>query len=222
MTRWEPDARDRLERAALELFAEQGFAQTTVPQITKRAGLTTRSFFRHYADKREVLFRGDDEIPATIATLMASRPPGLSLMDLIIWGDETMARNVLGHQRDYLKARHAIIETDTGLKERELRKQNALAEAIAHALSDQGLDPLTATLAGKVATTISSTAVERWLEATDPRPLVDYITDARKTLDHLLTDKTPWHEPGTRQSASIKAAAPSPPPSHRSRFTTTP
>jgi len=222
MTRWKPDARDRLGRAALELFTEQGFAQTTVPQIAKRAGLTTRSFFRHYADKREVLFRGDDEIPARIATMMASRPPGLSLIELIIWGDETVARNVLEDQRDYLKARRAIIATDTGLRERELRKQNALAEAIAQALSDQSLDSLTATLAGKVATTISSTAVEQWLEATDPRPLVDYVTEARKTLDHLLTDKTPWHPPATRQSASIKAAAPSPPPSHRSRFTTTP
>jgi len=210
MTRWKPDARDRLGRAALELFTEQGFAQTTVPQIAKRA------------DKREVLFRGDDEIPARIATMMASRPPGLSLIELIIWGDETVARNVLEDQRDYLKARRAIIATDTGLRERELRKQNALAEAIAQALSDQSLDSLTATLAGKVATTISSTAVEQWLEATDPRPLVDYVTEARKTLDHLLTDKTPWHPPATRQSASIKAAAPSPPPSHRSRFTTTP
>ena len=62
VARWSPDARGRLERAAFELFAEQGFAATTVPEITARAGLTTRTFFRHFADKREVFYAGD-EIP---------------------------------------------------------------------------------------------------------------------------------------------------------------
>ena len=69
VSRWRPDARERLEHAALELFAEQGFAATTVPEITARAGLTTRTFFRYFADKREVLF-GGAEIPAS--------PPGSS------------------------------------------------------------------------------------------------------------------------------------------------
>jgi AcrR family transcriptional regulator len=194
VTRWEPDAGDRLQRAALELFTEQGFAQTTVPQIAERAGLTTRSFFRHYADKREVLFKGDDEIPEAVGALMASRPPGLSLMELIIWGVETMARNVLGQQRDYLTVRRAIIATDDGLQERELRKLTALATAIARALQDQGLDALTATLAGKTATTISSTAIEQWLNATDQRPLVDFVAQARQAFTSLVTDQTPWRD----------------------------
>ena len=58
MGRWEPDARGRLERAAMELYIERGFEQTTVTEIARRAGLTQRTFFRHYADKREVLFAG--------------------------------------------------------------------------------------------------------------------------------------------------------------------
>jgi AcrR family transcriptional regulator len=88
--RWQPDARERLERAAIELFAQQGFAATTVPQITARAGLTTRTFFRHFADKREVLF-GGDEIPALATRLMAEAPPSLDPMTLIVGGLKTVA-----------------------------------------------------------------------------------------------------------------------------------
>jgi len=73
MSRWQPDARGRLERAAVELFTEQGFAATTVPQIAARAGLTTRTFFRHFADKREVLFAGDEELPALVARGMRQK-----------------------------------------------------------------------------------------------------------------------------------------------------
>lgn len=68
MSRWEPDAYGRLERAALDLFAEHGFDQVTVPEITARAGLTTRTFLRHSADKREVLFADANRMPAVRST----------------------------------------------------------------------------------------------------------------------------------------------------------
>ncbi len=91
MGRWQPNARGRLERAAVELFAEQGFAATTVPQIAARAGLTTRTFFRHFADKREVLFAGDEELPALVARLVADAPAALGPMLVIAHGLETIA-----------------------------------------------------------------------------------------------------------------------------------
>jgi AcrR family transcriptional regulator len=192
MTRWEPNARERLERAAFELFAEQGFAQTTVPQITERAGLTTRSFFRHYADKREVLFGTDGEIPERIAMLMASRPPGLSLIELIVWGVQTMTREVIADQREDLKARRAIIQADSGLQERELRKQLEVSNAIRETLRDQGLDGVTASLAGKLATAISSTAQERWLDGPGDRTLAECVTEAGQSLTKLLASDVPW------------------------------
>jgi len=80
MGRWQPGARERLERAALELFLEQGFAETTVLRITARAGLTTRTFFRHFVDKREVLFAGEEEMPALVERLMAEAPATLGPM----------------------------------------------------------------------------------------------------------------------------------------------
>ena len=190
MPRWEPDAPQRLERAALELFAERGFEQTTVPEIAERAGMTTRSFFRHFTDKREVLFRGDDEVPEKIAWLLASAPPSLSIMDALTWGVEAIAKTFFEGHRDELQARRAIVETDLGLKERELRKQADVASAIAAALQAEGLDPLTATVAGKVAIAISSTAIARWLDATDQQPLVAHIREVRQTITHLTANTT--------------------------------
>src|ERR1700760_3572428 len=90
VSRWRPGARERLERAAIELFAAQGFAATTVPQITARAGLTTRTFFRHFADKREVIF-GGEEIPAMATRLIAEAPPSLDPAAVIIEGLRTVA-----------------------------------------------------------------------------------------------------------------------------------
>lgn len=192
MPRWEPDAPERLERPALELFAEYGFEETTVPEIAERAGMTTRSFFRHFADKREVLFRGDDGLPEKIAGLLASATPSLSIMDALTWGLETIAKDFFEAHRDELQARRAIVETNPGLKERELRKQADMASAIADALRGEGLDALTATVAGKVAITISSTAITRWLDATDQRPLVAHIRDVRQSVTDLTASTTAY------------------------------
>ncbi len=189
MPRWEPDAPERLERAALELFAESGFDQTTVPEIAERAGLTTRSFFRHFADKREVLFRGMDEVPDRVAGLLRDAPRSLSVIEMLSWGIETMARNFFEGHRDELRSRRAIVETDPGLKERDLRKQSEMAEAIARALEGDGLDQLSAAVAGKLAITISSTAIAHWLDAADDRPLVEHVKEVRDTAIDLMADR---------------------------------
>ncbi len=187
MPRWEPDAPERLERAALELFAERGFEQTTVPQIAERAGLTTRSFFRHFADKREVLFTGEEDVPQRVADLLRDAPTSLSMMEMLTWGIETMAKNFFEGHRQELRQRGAIVATDVGLQERELRKQAEIAAAITDTLVSAGHDPLKATVAGKLATTISSTALTRWTEADDDRPLVDHVREARDAATQLIS-----------------------------------
>jgi AcrR family transcriptional regulator len=191
MTRWEPNPRERIERAALELFTERGFAETTVPQITERAGLTTRSFFRHFADKREVLFGTEGEIPERIAMLMANRPPGLNLMELIVWGVQAMTRQMLSGPPEDLKVRRAIIQSDAGLQERELRKQLDVSIAITGTLRNQGVDVITATLAGKIATMIASTAIEQWIDAPDARSLADCVTEAGSSLGKIIAGYAP-------------------------------
>ena len=167
MSRWEPGARDRLERAALDLFLERGFDETTVPQITARAGLTTRTFFRHFADKREVLFAGEDEIPVLVTDLMAQAPASMRPMDVIGWGYQTIALTMFEHRIDYLRARRRVINRHDGLRERELRKLADLSDAIARGFQARGIDDLTATLAAETAVTVFKVSLQRWIDGID-------------------------------------------------------
>ena len=80
MARWEPDAKGRLAEAALELYAERGYEQTTVAEIAERAGVTERTFFRHYADKREVLF--PPVMLDAVHEALASAPAKATAMEL--------------------------------------------------------------------------------------------------------------------------------------------
>ncbi len=164
MGRWQPGARERLEQAALDLFLEQGFTETTVPQITARAGLTTRTFFRHFADKREVLFAGEESVPEQVARLMAEVPPSLGPMELINEGlAPTAAEIVEGRSLDYLLRRRAAIDAEPALHERELRKFALMSKALEQGFRDRGVDDLTAQLVAEIAVTAFRVAVTRWL-----------------------------------------------------------
>jgi len=189
VSRWQSDARGRLERAAVELFVEQGFAATTVPQITARAGLTTRTFFRHFADKREVLFDGD-EIPAYATRLMREAPPALDPMTLIVQGLRTVAESRFEGRADELRVRRDIIRSDAGLRERDLRKRAALADAIRQGFLDRGVDARTGTLAAEISVSVLYTALEQWLDQNDDRPLFNIVLDTLDALQDLLTTPT--------------------------------
>jgi len=188
MSRWQPHARERLERAAVELFIEQGFAETTVPQITARAGLTTRTFFRHFADKREVLFARDAELPAVVAQIAADAPASLSPMMLIAHALEIVAATRLEGQLAYLRTRHAVIQADEGLRERELRKLSALSDAINQGFRDRGLDELTSILAAQLAVTVFSVTISRWLDQDGEQPLSELVHDTLRALRSVTAD----------------------------------
>jgi AcrR family transcriptional regulator len=188
MSRWQPDARERLERAALELFTEQGFAETTVPQITARAGLTTRTFFRHFADKREVLFAGEEQIPAVVAGFLASAPPEWGPMGVVTNGLEGLALAIFDGRLAYLRQRRAVVASDAGLRERELRKLADLSQTIATGLQKRGADDLTAALAAGFAVTVFNVALTRWIEQTGTTDLPTIIRETLTTLRSLATD----------------------------------
>lgn len=186
MSRWEPNARERLERAALELFVEVGFAEATVPQITARAGLTTRTFFRHFPDKREVLFAAEGELPGLVARLMAEAPPSLTPMQLVERGLEIVASTRFEGLLDHLRTRRAVVRADTGLRERELRKSAVLAEAIRHELVLRGAEELNATLTAQVAVTVLNTSVDRWLDSKGERTLADLVHHTLQALRSVV------------------------------------
>jgi AcrR family transcriptional regulator len=185
VSRWQPGAQDRLARAAMELFAEQGFAATTVPQITARAGLTTRTFFRHFADKREVIF-GGDEIPEFAARLMAQAPASLDPMTLIVTGLRTVAETRFEGQRAEVRQQRDIIRSDEGLRERDLRKRAALSAVIRDSFISRGVDTRTAALLAETSVTLLHVALDEWLDSDDDRTLFEIISAGLQSLQMAL------------------------------------
>lgn len=210
MSRWPPGARQRLETAALELFTLQGFADTTVPQITARAGLTTRTFFRHFPDKRELLFGAEDELPAMVAAVMAQAPAALSPMALIAWGLDVVARTRFDGQREHVSMRRAVIRTDEGLRERELRKLDELSTAISGAFRSRGLDQLTSALAGQSAVIVLDTAVDRWLDQDGENPLTAILHTTLAALRSMTADGSGDRRLATRRASGRHAGRPTP------------
>ena len=186
MARWAPDTSLRLERAAMELFGERGYAATTVPAIAERAGLTTRTFFRHFADKRDVLFLRERELPQVVAQLVADAPDGLAPMAVAMHGLETVAARDLERWRDDIAARRAVVRSEPQLRERERLKSAVLADAIASALEGEGVASRDAELVALVASALFDAALERWLSGPADVALVDVVRDSRRRLGELI------------------------------------
>jgi AcrR family transcriptional regulator len=163
VVRWSPDARGRLERAAFELFAEQGFAATTVPEITARAGLTTRTFFRYFADKREVFFAGD-EIPEVARDLIASAPAGIDPVTLLEQGLRQVAADRFDGRWHEVRLRRGLVLADPSLRERDAQKRDDLVAVIRPGLEARGVDPLEAALLAELTVLVLHVALEAWLD----------------------------------------------------------
>src|SRR6266700_856332 len=138
MSRWEPNPRGRLEQAALELYIERGFEQTTVAEIAKRAGLTERTFFRHFADKREVLFGGAASLEELLVSIVGNAPDSAAPIDMVAAALEAAAA-LLQERREYSRQRQAVIAANAELQERELIKLASLSAALASTLRQRGV-----------------------------------------------------------------------------------
>jgi AcrR family transcriptional regulator len=181
MARWEPNARDRLQQAALELYGERGFEQTTVAEIAKRAGLTERTFFRYFADKPEVLFSGSEILQEGVVTRVATAADSTAPIDAVASALEATA-HFFQDIRSYSVQRQAVIEANPGLRERELIKMAKLASAIALALRRRGVGEPAATLAAEAGIAAFKTAFQRWInEPQQP----DFAALIRDSIDEL-------------------------------------
>ena len=181
MSRWEPNARGRLEQAALELYRERGFDQTTVAEIAERAGLTERTFFRYFADKREMLFAGQENLRELYMNAIAGAPESAAPMAAIGAALEA-AVPVFRERHEFARQRQAVIDANPGLQERELLKRTVLASAMADALRQRGVPDPAASLAADVGAIAFKTAFARWVNDPDERDLSRLI---RETLDQL-------------------------------------
>lgn len=185
MGRWTPDARGRLAKAAIELYAERGFEKTTVADIAERAGVTERTFFRHYADKREVLFAGStalqDAVLAAIAAAPADAPP------FAVAGEGMRAAAGLIDSRggDFPRSRAAVIAATPSLQERELLKLAALATASGEALRARGVAEPAASLAGQAAVGAFHVGFAQWIAGPAEETLLSHVEAALRTLATL-------------------------------------
>jgi AcrR family transcriptional regulator len=181
MPRWEPDSRGRLEQAALELYGERGFDNTTVAEIAERAGVTERTFFRHFADKREVLFGGGTVLAELFAYGVADAPESATPIDAVAAALET-AGVLLQGRREHAVLRHAVIIANAELRERELIKLATLATALADALRRRGVPDPAAMLTAEAGIAVFKVAFERWVIASEPPDLAQVI---RTSMDEL-------------------------------------
>jgi len=203
MSRWEPDACGRLTKAAMELFQERGYPRTTVADIAARAGLTERTFFRYFNDKREVLFSGSQELEQLMVDAVAAAPAGSAPLQVVAGAVEAAGAR-LQELRDpsAVRARHALVTAHAELRERELIKMAALAAAITRGLHARGVPEPIASIAAEAGITIFKVGFERWVSQDRQRDFVSHIRDALATL------KTVTGEAGKAAPRRKKTRAP--------------
>jgi AcrR family transcriptional regulator len=180
MSRWEPNARERLVQAAMDLYRQNGFDQTTVTEIAARAGLTERTFFRYFADKREVLFWGSGALQELLVQRVASAPDSTAPIDAVAAALEATSA-LFEERRDFARQRHALVTAHPELQERELIKLASLATAIAEALRRRGVTGPAASLASEAGIAVFRLAFENWVH--DPK---------RRTLSHHVRESLTW------------------------------
>jgi AcrR family transcriptional regulator len=179
MPRWEQGSVDRLTKAALKLFEEKGFENTSVVEIADRARVTTRTFFRYFPDKREVLFAESDRIRTALVQAILDAPDVTEPLQVVTtilaefdWGGPGM---------ELQRQRHAVIAANPGLLERDLIKQNDIAIEFIRALRRRGVEENAARLATRVGIQVFATAYAQWVETDDGADLRK-LTDAAMAL----------------------------------------
>ncbi len=180
MGRWEPNARGRLEQAAMELYEEHGFEKTTVAEIAQRAGLTERTFFRHYADKREVLFAGGSVLQEIMVRTVAEAPASAAPLAATAAALESAATVI--PDRDRARRRQRIIDANPELQERELIKLDSLSAALTAALRERGVPDLVASLAAETGVAVFKVAFVRWLQQNGDTGLPETIRESMSAL----------------------------------------
>lgn len=165
MARWDPGAEERLKRAAIELYLERGYDNVTVTHIAERAGLTRRSYFRYFPDKREVLFAGSERLPPALAEAVLTADPNAAPLAAAL---DALARvgAQLVEQVDDVTERQAVIDASPELQERERTKAAAITEAIRDALKQRQVNAGTAELVAQLATVAFQNAFRHWIETT--------------------------------------------------------
>src|SRR6185312_7910739 len=178
MSRWAPDTRARLESAALDLFVENGYEETTVAQITDRAGVNRATFFRHFADKREVLFGGEDLLAGLFADGIRAASPDSTLIECLHAALASAGAAMTSQQRTMAAQRVVVVAANAEVQERGLLKHARFTQSISAALRTRGMDELTARLGAEVGMLAFTIALERWIAPDSDEPFLAHAAVA--------------------------------------------
>ncbi|HEY4067202.1 MAG TPA: helix-turn-helix domain-containing protein [Burkholderiaceae bacterium] len=181
MGRWEPDAQGRLRAAAMALFVERGYEQTTVADIAERAGLTPRTFFRHFADKREVLFQGAESLQQAMVDALASAAADASAVQAVAAALDATS-DFFADNREFARMRNAVIAANPELHERELIKLATLSAALAQALRSRGVPEPDASLAGEAGIAVFRVAFGIWVGESERRGFGEIVRESLARL----------------------------------------
>ncbi|MFD4641207.1 TetR/AcrR family transcriptional regulator [Lentzea sp. NPDC058436] len=181
MGRWEPDARERLVLAALDLFSEQGYENTAVAQIAERAGLTKSTFFRHFRDKREVLFGGQEVLTEMLGNGVAGAPEGAGPLAMVEAALVAVSAGLTEERRAHGPQRSAVIASNPELREREALKMVGFATAVEDALRERGVSELDAVVAAELGVLAFTRGYTTWLKTGG-----DFAEVARRQLAEVL------------------------------------
>jgi AcrR family transcriptional regulator len=185
MARWEPNASERLTEAAMELFGERGYGKTTVEDIAARAGLTERTFFRYFTDKREVLFAGSELFVKKVVDAVRSAPKSNAPLDVVLSAYEE-TNDFFEERRPFARRRNALIAAHPELQERELIKMTSLTAAITDALKQRGTSSAAGRLAAEAGLAILRVGFDQWTKDLKDRSLVFHLRTARRQLEAVV------------------------------------
>ena len=188
MPRWQPGARERFEAAALDLFVTQGFEQTTVAGIAAQAGLTERTFYRHFTDKQEVIFGGGERLRSLLTAEVAAAPAAMPALQAVTLAFMHAADAYFAGREPYVRKRQAVIDANPALQERELQKLATLASALELTLRERGVSSRTASLAAESGTSVFKIAFAAWLETGNTLPLSDVIAQTASDLRAIAAE----------------------------------
>jgi AcrR family transcriptional regulator len=183
------DVRARLQQAALELYRERGYDEATTAKIAARAGVTERTFFRHFADKREILFDEDPRLRPALVAAVAEAPAGLAPMAILLRTFQFI-EPMLEQNRAFTEPRLEVIARTPALRERADAKAASITGLLASALEARGVEPRLATLASQAGMAAFSYAASCWRE--DPSPgLATHLERAFQTLHDVAAPPSP-------------------------------
>lgn len=180
MARWQPDATGRLQHAAVTLFLEHGYPHVSVADIAGRAGLTKRTFFNHFPDKREVLFAGADALEASILAHLAEIAGSVHPLDAAVTALTRAGEAELSDYREVAHLRSGLIASSIELQERDLIKRASMTSAIATALEQRGVKPQSAALLAHCAVGVFTTAYRQWVDQAE--------ADLANLMQHALAN----------------------------------